>query len=431
MRKLFGIVVVIAFAALSAFASAKSDHVEHLRAMLKVMSNHGAVVPQPESVQGLATLAITVTSRAFSFSPGVITVDQGDVVTLTVTTPSGDAGAGGHGILMETYIEEGIDSPTGGSSSKTFTATTPGTFAFVCTNASCGTGHSSMFGQFIVRAVSNPSPTISSIFPTSGSTAGGTTVIISGSNFQTSGTTTVRFDTTPATEVNVTSSTSIRVVTPPHAEQTLGVRVTNPDGQTVTLPQGFTFVTPGPRIDSVSPNTGSTAGGTPITISGGGFVTGARVTIGGVDASNVVVTSGTSLSAATPLGPANEQVNSAKDVVVTNPDGLSATRAGAFTYFVPSLSVVSITPNVGATGGGTVVRITGAGFTTAVTSSVSFGGVAATNIRILDAVTLEATAPAHAAGVVDVVVTVGGGSVTRTGAFTYQATQPRRRATRH
>ena len=92
--------------------------------------------------------------------------------------------------------------------------------------------------------------------------------------------------------------------------------------------------------------------------------------------------------------------------------------------------VGQINPTVGATGGGTVVTISGTGFTTALNGLVTFGGVAATNVRVLDAVTLQATAPAHVAGTVDVAVTFGT-SVTRTNAFTYQATPPRHRSVKH
>jgi hypothetical protein len=225
------------------------------------------------------------------------------------------------------------------------------------------------------------------------------------------------------------NSTAITAVTPAHSEQTVGVRVTNPDGQVVTLPQAFTFVAP-LGVTSITPNTGSTAGGTVVNINGTGFQAGATVTIGGIPATDVnVVTSGL-ITAKTPLGPASEQATQPRDVVVTNPNGSIATLTRGFTYFVPTLTVTSISPTVGVTGGGTVVTIIGTGFTTALNGSVSFGGAAATNLTVLDAVTLKATAPAHAAGVVDVVVTFGT-SVTRTNAFTYQATPPRHRSVKH
>jgi len=308
------------------------------------MSEHGAVIPQPDAINPLAAQTINITARCFSFTPSTFSVNQGDVVTLNVSVPSADNASGcqgiGHGILMDTYIEGGVNVPRGQTKTITFTATTPGTFVWVCTQSSCGSGHSSMFGQMTVNAVS------------------------------------------------------------------------------------------GPSVAGISPSTGSTAGGTDITISGSGFQSGATVTIGGASATNVGVVSSTSITAKTPLGPASEQAAIPMDVVVTNPDGTKATLTRGFSYFVPALSILSVTPSSGPISGGTVVTITGTGFTTAVNSSVTFGGVPATNVTILDAVTMKATTPAHAVGTVDIVVTFGS-SVTRPNGFTYQTIPLRHRSVKH
>src|SRR5271170_6024819 len=62
---------------------------------------------------------------------------------------------------------------------------------------------------------STPAPTLSSISPQSGSTAGGTSVSLSGSNFLAGAT--VSFDASAATSVSVVKATTITAVTPPHA----------------------------------------------------------------------------------------------------------------------------------------------------------------------------------------------------------------------
>ncbi len=62
-----------------------------------------------------------------------------------------------------------------------------------------------------------------------------------------------------------------------------------------------------------------------------------------------------------------------------------------------------VAPAFGAAAGGTNVTITGSGFQAG--AAVAFGGVAATNVMIVDANTITATTPAHAPGAVDVVVT--------------------------
>jgi hypothetical protein len=63
-----------------------------------------------------------------------------------------------------------------------------------------------------------------------------------------------------------------------------------------------------------------------------------------------------------------------------------------------------------------VVTISGTNLTGA--TRVTFGGVDAI-IMSSTATTLVVTIPAHAGGVVDVIVTTGGGSATWTGGYTY------------
>jgi len=82
-----------------------------------------------------------------------------------------------------------------------------------------------------------------------------------------------------------------------------------------------------PTITDISPATGSTAGGTAVTITGTEFATGAAVTFGGDSATDIVVVSATEITCVTPAGTAG-----AVDVVVTNTDTGAATSAGGFTY---------------------------------------------------------------------------------------------------
>jgi hypothetical protein len=87
---------------------------------------------------------------------------------------------------------------------------------------------------------------------------------------------------------------------------------------------------PFPGVTGVSPNCGQVSGGTPITISGSNFVSGATVTVGGVAASSVVFVSSTTLTSVTPAGSAGAQT-----VVVTDPDTQTATINSGFTYVNP------------------------------------------------------------------------------------------------
>jgi large repetitive protein len=106
------------------------------------------------------------------------------------------------------------------------------------------------------------------------------------------------------------------------------------------------------------------------------------------------------------------------DVVVTKP-GSSATSTGGFTYYEePTITGGGIAPHVGPVTGGTRVTISGTNFTG--TTSVTFGGTAANLAACsVSTTTITCSTPAHAAGVVDVIVTTPGGSATSTGGFTY------------
>lgn len=84
-----------------------------------------------------------------------------------------------------------------------------------------------------------------------------------------------------------------------------------------------------PSVTAVSPNSGTTLGGTVITVTGANFAAGAIVTVGGAAATNVVVTSSTTLTAVT-------STRSAGTVEVTvTLDGRSGSLPAAFTYIAP------------------------------------------------------------------------------------------------
>ncbi len=83
----------------------------------------------------------------------------------------------------------------------------------------------------------------------------------------------------------------------------------------------------------------------------------------------------------------------------------------------PAPTISAVSPGSGGTSGGTSVTITGTNFSTA--TGVSFGGAPADSFLITNATTITAITPAHATGVVDVVVSAPGSSGTGAGLFTY------------
>src|SRR5207245_6870406 len=114
------------------------------------------------------------------------------------------------------------------------------------------------------------------------------------------------------------------------------------------------------------------------------------------------------------------------DVVVTIGGQSSATNAGdQFTYLAPTPTVTAIDPTSGPTAGGTAITITGTSFDTG-PATVTVGGTGATGVTVVSATQITATTPAHAAGLADVVVTIGGQSSAANPGdqFTYLAPPP-------
>lgn len=288
-----------------------------------------------------ANRAFNVTAHKFSFdiTPQPFTVNQGDVVTLTITATD-DGKGDGHGIRMEPYITGSHPLHPGSPVTITFTAHTAGEFEYLCTRI-CGGGHSGMNGIFTV--------------------------------------------------------------------------LEGPSG--------------GPAINDVSPGLGPTSGGTAFTIHGSGFATGATVLIGTFAALNVAVENATTIHAVTPPGPFDINAPTPVGITVTNADASSAFSNNAFVWTVPPPSIQFLTPTRGTAAGGTQVTIRGAGFSTAVGLALTFGGAPATDITVIDAITLSAHTPAHAAGAADVVITTNKGGTTSAGGYTFAA--EKRRTSRH
>jgi hypothetical protein len=113
-------------------------------------------------------------------------------------------------------------------------------------------------------------------------------------------------------------------------------------------------------------------------------------------------------------------VASPTSVIVTATSQSDPAKSASATVTVnpAAPTVTSITPNTGTANGGTQVVITGTGFSAGAT--VSLGGVAATNVVVSKSTSITATAPAHAAGTVGVVVTNSDGqNWILSGGYTY------------
>ncbi|MEZ0581349.1 IPT/TIG domain-containing protein [Nocardioides sp. MH1] len=266
-------------------------------------------------------------------------------------------------------------------------------------------------------------PAVKAIAPSSGPTAGGTTVVITGTGF--TGATKVTFGSAgPATSFTVDSPTQVTAVSPPAA--TTGrrlVTVTTPSGTSPYLDAArFTYTTSRPAVTSITPAAGPTTGGTTVVITGTGFTGATKVTFGSAGpATSFTVDSPTRVTAVSPPAPTTGR----RLVTVTTVGGTSPyLDAARFSYTAARPAVTGITPAAGPTAGGTTVVITGTGFTGA--TKVTFGDVGpATSFTVDSATQVTAVSPpaATTGRRLVTVTTVGGTSPYLDAArFSYAAT---------
>jgi alpha-tubulin suppressor-like RCC1 family protein len=144
---------------------------------------------------------------------------------------------------------------------------------------------------------------------------------------------------------SIDSSTGTLTYTPngTAGTATLGVTLTDDisinDGSALALTtpeQTFTITVeppPPPTVTAITPASGSTAGGTSVTITGTGFIAGATVALGGTAATSVNVVSATQITATTPAGTAGPA-----SVLVTTAGGTNAANT-LFSYTAPEIAV--------------------------------------------------------------------------------------------
>jgi len=140
-------------------------------------------------------------------------------------------------------------------------------------------------------------PTLSSISPTSGTTAGGTVCTLTGTNL--TGTTGVSFGGTAGTSIVNMSATQVRCTSPAKSAGTYPVTATTANGTSNGV--NFTYNAPaGPTLSSIAPTSGTTAGGTVCTLTGTNLTGTTGVSFGGTAGTSIVNVSSTQVYATSP-----------------------------------------------------------------------------------------------------------------------------------
>ena len=237
-----------------------------------------------------------------------------------------------------------------------------------------------------------PIPTISSFTPTAAGSNGA--VSIYGSGFTT--TTSVSFGGVAAIGFNVNSDTYLTAYVGAGASGNVSVTTT---GGVATL-NGFSYLN-SPVVTSFSPTSAAT--GTTVTIKGSYFTNATNVSFGGTNASGFNVVNDSTITATVATGTSGNVT-----VYIASGYGI----LGGFTYIAPMPVITSFSPTSAGTNG--YVDIIGSGFTGA--TSVTFGGVPASNFFVENSTTIEAFVGTGATGSVS--VTTSGGTATLAG-FTY------------
>lgn len=265
----------------------------------------------------------------------------------------------------------------------------------------------SMLLPYFPVEVSAATPTIDTITPEQGTTAGGTQVTITGTNFASNAK--VLFGASEGQVISVSGDgTIITVKTPqytgvwPEGVTEMYVNVTvQSGGYNVIKTNGFKYIPSSPQIHSVTPEEGTA--GDVITIDGSEFIQGAIVVIGGIDSPQVTFVDSTLIKAKVPA-----LASGWKRVRVTNPDRQTVFMDDAFFYKKSTPSITKVDPAKGPIGDETEtinVTITGNNFVPGVYEAghpkagqpitrVFFGDLESPNVNVVNQQTIIAKTPA-------------------------------------
>lgn len=255
--------------------------------------------------------------------------------------------------------------------------------------------------------VTRPMSTITSVTPSTGTISGGDSVTVDGTDLFMAEVTLGGY-----TVTEECTNTRCTFKTPARAAGSYGVQVRTTAGTTpLAGAPTFTYaVPPPPTITSVSPDRGTTLGGTRVTVNGTNLV-GSQIQFGNVAGAEEQCTRTTCTVVTT------KRAAGPVDVVATTAGGASAPGSATYTYELPPVPVVTaVSPAMGPATGGQKVTITGEHL---FGSTIRFGGVAVPfNQVTCTASECTAVQPPGAPGTVQVTATTEGRTSTTSASFT-------------
>lgn len=236
-------------------------------------------------------------------------------------------------------------------------------------------------------------------------------VTLHGANFIPGSAIRVLFGETPATGVEVVDTATIRAIAPA-GSGTVTVTVAAPDGRSAVKPAAYSYDPP-PSVTGVIPAEGGEAGGNEVWISGTAFRSDARVFFGSVEAT-IRSFSPTMLRVIAPPGSTEVAVK------VSHPDGQDGPWAQRYRYSAnPAPVILYFSPGVIPVDGGSQVYLYGQNLLPR--AQVYFGATPATNVFVLNANWIVATAPAGQGSVPIRIVNADGKQGEALAPFVYSA----------
>ncbi|MGE3423024.1 MAG: IPT/TIG domain-containing protein [Dehalococcoidia bacterium] len=290
---------------------------------------------------GSGIVQISVTLNGTVSSPGPESLFSYDGPAVTSINPIAGPPAGGTAIVIRgnnfttasVVSIGGIVVPSVFVDPTTLTASTPPVTSPMAAHVRVTTGSGQSAESAADVFTYTNGPIVDSINPDNGPTTGASIVVLTGKNF--AAPLSITFGGVPATSFNVNSATQITVLSPsnPVAAPVDVVVTKGTDVSPIGPNTKFTYLSAVPVVTAIAPNTGSTFGGTDITITGVGF-TGAAcpgsVKFGAVDAATCSVINDTTLTTTAPPNVAGPTV-----VVVQTANGTSQIVPN-YTYVSPS-----------------------------------------------------------------------------------------------